>query len=250
MPGRGQGRGGRGRSRSRGRPRKSPAPPSVPLPQSSDDEESTDSSNTSDKTEHTKNYTSDASLNNFIDEMDENLAEVKQSATSNNNRNVLKDSSTQATISTKQKSSSTSTRSKSTTSKDTNNPHSAQTKLNQFLSQPNNMPHQDRMQELQEIAAAKAAKRLEKAKANSQKKRLKLRLNLNLISLRIILTMIFNLLMKLITISEVKQNKKHKKRVLLHHPIIMIPSRKFPICQKPNVDNISKFNVPTVHTLE
>jgi|GEM_PF-3693808 len=105
--------------------------------------------------------------------MDENLAEVKQSATSNNNQNVLKDSSTQATISTKQKSSSTSTRSKSTTSKDTNNPHSAQTKLNQFLSQPNNMPHQDRMQELQEIAAAKAAKRLEKAKANSQKKKAK-----------------------------------------------------------------------------
>lgn len=49
------------------------------------------------------------------------------------------------------------------------NQHSAQTKLNQFLKNP--PAHTSRMQQLQQIAAEKANKRVEKAKANTKKEK-------------------------------------------------------------------------------
>ena len=180
MPGRGQGHGGRGsrsgrgRSRSRGRPRKNPTPP--PLPSSSEEEDTDPDSHTSIQTEHTKNYTSDASLNNFMDEMTKTTAEEEQLSTIKQKQTLIKytnpkpnqSNPTPALKDPPQESSPPVTK-----NKDIYNPHSAQTKLNHFLSKPAPLPHTNRMKELQDIAAAKAPQRLEKAKSNTHKKKSK-----------------------------------------------------------------------------
>ena len=179
MPGRGQGhdgRGGRssrGRSRSRGRPRKNPTPP--PLPSSSEEEDTDSDSHTSTQTEHTKNFTSDASLNNFMDEMTKTTAEGEQLSTIKQKQTLIKHTNSKPNQSNPNPALKDPPQDLSlpvTTNKDTNNPHSAQTKLNQFLSKPAPPPHTNRMKELQDIAAAKVSQRLEKAKSNAHKKKI------------------------------------------------------------------------------
>ena len=140
----GRGRGGRGtRGRSRGRPRRSttPKPLKTPLPPSPDQADDDSTSNHSETTEHTKNHNTDSE---------------DHSTTSSKQRS---------------KSASKPAAAKPTTSATSSeNPHSAQTKLNQFL---NKAPHKSRMEELQKLAMDKANKRLDKAKANSTKKKAK-----------------------------------------------------------------------------
>ena len=175
MSSRGKGRGGRGRSRSRGRPRKpnTPPPMEIPLPPSPRPSSTDSESIHSTSTEHAKNYTTDHELNEFIDEMQkktdaENALQAQnQSEDHSKLRKTSKSSS---------KSNDHSDKSKNTKSKiqnDLNNPHSAQTKLNQFLTTTSSSKPTSKLQELQQLAAAKANKRIEKAKATSKKKQSK-----------------------------------------------------------------------------
>lgn len=130
----GRGRGGRGHAgRSRGRSRRSRSlkPLKTPLPPSPEPSDTDCTSTQSDKTEHTKNHDSDTTS-----------TPITQTATA-----------TSATV--------------AASTAPSENPHSAQTKLNQFLTKPSAT---SRMAELQKIAAEKAQKRLDKAKANTSKK--------------------------------------------------------------------------------